>query len=231
MLTVDHNADMAGKEDHIPALQGLVIADGRADAFALKIAVAGNPDARLTERKLHQPGAVDATVAAPAPHIGLADLALGGGDPVFLERSGWKDMAPMHRALFRDDEIAFLDPGDPRPGGQCVHHRRLYVRLRKDRSQPGGDIVGRVHDTRSQRIRLQIADIAVMLAKAPGPAAGYVKKMERLAKEQLRYGAGACRAALSQESAAARAMHRLCLGVMRGEQDASEAYVRKVSAH
>ena len=117
---VHHDADMAGEENRIAALQARVRIQRIADALALQIAVARHLDARLPQSELDEARAVDPARATSAPDIGLTDLPFRRRNLVRFVLRERHHMADVDRPGFGNEEILCHLTGNPRSRWQIA---------------------------------------------------------------------------------------------------------------
>ena len=167
-------------------------------------------------------------MSAPAPYIGLAEIATRDLDPVarlVLDRGS---MAHVNIAVRAMQELAVRlrrEPGAYRP---VIDDLRLDVRGGEQGSGLDGDAMRRLFQ-HIERFAPYITDIAVMRAKAPRPVGHQVERMECFAAQQfarrLRRGKS-----LRQQGRAGRdAGQRYSARIMSGKKRSGERQISKVA--
>ena len=122
---VEHQPDMAAPEHEIAAAQvPEVRGQGLAEPALLLVGVPRRRPPGLREAELDEARAIEAETGAPAPEIGRADEALGGGGVIGFDRVEGRAVAGKDVAA-RDPEIVALGlrraeagaQGEPAAGG------------------------------------------------------------------------------------------------------------------
>ncbi len=155
-------------------------------------------------------------------------MALRHGNPVGLRFRQWPDMAGMDEAAFGREEAAVERAGELRMGRIERADGGLDVGPGEKRRR-AGDAIVRLHRV-AQRVHRDIADIMVMPAIAPGPAAARVENVEGLAVQQLAHCR--CRGIRpgAQHGRRRNAGARHGRGIMGGEAEAGERDIGEIRA-
>ena len=185
-------------------------AERRAQRVRLHAAVAGAGTAAGVERLLHQPRAVQAIGAAPAPEVRHAQKPGRDGGGIVLEPADGRQVMlhqPARSMHLGEPALARLDE-DQAVQKQAVDDGGLDRRLMERQRRQGADTMGRRRPGVAQGVGLDPPRITVPFGLAEGEAVPRLQRRERLAEQQLihLFGVG-CRT-FQNPCARAGALHR-----------------------
>lgn len=227
---IDHEADMARKEDQVAAHGRFVSLEDTTKRLPLLIAVARAGAPRQRKCDLDKARTVDTAIATPTPEIRRAKKAHRGSNEVIALCTDRHDMALMEVAKRSGQKIAFHDAFQAGAQAQHADGSRFDIRRRKDGGRVRCDHMGR-KDGLAQRVEPEIAHIMIMTTISPGPTASMIEDEELLAEQQLRTGGRIIARRCAQESGWSD--YDMLLGgrIVRRENQIGQGDIRYVPPH